>query len=91
MAKLFLSTQGHRSHQCPHTFRDNTPCSPTIYAIDYVFARVGRALLQMFQDPTSQPLPATVHELTLRRADIQLTLIRDSGPKFDMVANQPFQ
>ena len=57
-----LSTQAQHSHRCSQTFHDFPPsCLATINAIDYVFARVGRALLRVF--PRSN-VPALSYEGT---------------------------
>ena len=54
-----------------------------------------RALAELssryFQVPTLLPVPIRVHKLLLRRGNIHPNLFRNSGPKFDMEANQPFQ
>ena len=65
----------------------------TCYYINYVFARGGRALFQIrfFQVPTLMPFPTKVHKLLLQRGNIHPTLFRNSLPKFDIEANQPFQ
>ena len=88
-----LSTQAQRSHQCSHTFRDFSPYCPatTVSAIDFVFANVGRALLQVLPCSNGPALSYEGTRLYLRRGNIHPNLFRNSGPQFYMVANQPFQ
>ena len=71
----------------------SAPFLTCYYYINYVFTRVGQALSQVkfIQVPTFMPFPIRAHKLILRRGNIHLTLFRNSRPKFDMEANQPFQ
>ena len=85
MAKLLPAC----STQSPHTFRYlSASCSAAFNTIEYVFARVGRDL---FQVPTLLPFNVRVHKFLPRRGNTHPTLFRNSRPKFDMEANQPFQ
>ena len=71
----------------------SAPFLTCYYYINYVFAHVGRALFQarFFQVPTLIPFPIRVHRLILRLGNIDPTPFRNSPPKFDKEANQPFQ
>ena len=42
-----------------------------------------------FKVPTRLPFPIRVQKILLRRGNIHSTVFRNSGPKFDMEANQP--
>ena len=68
MAKAWLFPR--RLMQWSHTFRDLSPsCPATIDTIDYVFARVGRAPLQVLPSSNAPALSYKVKNI-LRRGNI---------------------
>ena len=85
-----LSTQVHRSPlthfaSCPLLVLP--PSMPSITSL--------RALTELssrcFQVPTLLPFPIKVHKFLLRPGNIHPILFRNSGPTFDIEANQPFE
>ena len=89
---LWSSSSHEESTHCSHTFRDILPLCPSIInTIDYVCARVDRALLQVLPSSNALALAHNGTRTSSTSGNIHRTLFRNSGPKLDIKANQPFQ